>query len=132
MRVRRSERVGDFGGAAHGFGDRQLLAAFEQRAQGLAGQKLHRDVGDPVDLAVIVHDDDIGMIQAPGRLRLALETPLKIELVLRHLIEVDGLQRDGAIEQRIDRLVDRAHRALSEFGHDDVAAELFESRLHQA
>jgi hypothetical protein len=80
-----------------------------------ATQELHRHVGELVGLAHVVHGDDVRVVQAPGRLDLLREARLVLlELLLRE-VQVDRLDRDRAIDDGVDGLVDRAHGPLPRF-----------------
>jgi hypothetical protein len=87
---------------------------------------LHRDEGNGVVLAVLVDADDVGMVQPARGLRLVLEARhvLRGELRLDQAL-ADGLDRYQALDVRIERLVDRAHRALAQGAPDLVLAEAF-------
>ena len=96
-------------------------------AQARAFDEFHRDVGDVLVLAVLVDADDVGMVDPPGGARLVLEAADE----LRGEIGIDEvhphrLDRDRALDVRIERLVDDAHRALAEDALDFVLAEFLE------
>ena len=86
---------------------------------------LHDDEGHVAVVAVLVDADDAGVLQAPAGLRLALEARDR----LLHLggVEVlgeDRLDRDPALDHRVEALVHHAHRALAEGADDLVLADL--------
>ena len=104
---------------------RQRLAGQEQRAQLGALDVLHRHVALGLGLADVVDGDDVGMVEAARRARLLVEAlfvHLRAVAVHRH---VDGLDGDDALQHRVLRLVDDAHRAAADLGEDLEAAELF-------
>jgi hypothetical protein len=63
------------------------------------------------------------VVEAPGGLDLLLEALLVLlELLLRE-VQVDRLDRDGAIDDRVDGLVHGAHRTLADLRDDLVATQ---------
>ena len=67
------------------------------------------------------------MVQAPGGLRLVLEAADQLRLLaVAEQLLADRLERDDALDVRIERLVDDAHRAFAEDAVDAVFAELFD------
>ena len=97
------------------------LAAAEHRGEILALQVLHRDVDDAVDLAGFVHRDDVGMRKARAGLGLAVQA---LEVVRPIDVRPDGLDGDGALERRVDGLVDLAHPTDSEQRLDAKPADV--------
>ena len=82
LRVRERQRVGDLGGDARGVDRRERAVGVDHLAQRLAGHVLHHDEGRAVLLAPVVDRDDVRVVQAGGRLRLAAE-PLDVGRVGR-------------------------------------------------
>ena len=105
-------------------GDRQPRRLAQDLLQRLALEQLHRDVGDAVLLADVVDGDDVGMVEAAGRARLAQEALAHLAHDLRGQVRQQRLDRDVALDERIDGAVHRAHGAAAELGDDDVAPEL--------
>jgi len=88
--------------------------------QRLAVQQLHGDVGRARALAHVVDDDYRGVAEAPRRTRLAQEALAHLRVLLRREIRPQGLHRDVALDERVARLVDDAHRPATELGQDLV------------
>ena len=103
---------------------RQRAALADHRAQLDALDELHRHVGDVAGLADIVDGDDVGVVQAACGARLLVETGFVIADAGAFERHVDRLDGDGSLQHRVGRLVHDAHRAATELGLDDVAAEL--------
>jgi len=117
------ERVGHLRHQLRGRRVRQALAFLEDLLQRAALEQLHRDVGDALVHADVVDGDDVGVVEAAGRARLAQEA-------LAHLVHDVGRQvgqqrLDGhlALDERVDRPVHGAHRAAPELTEDPVTAE---------
>ncbi len=122
MLVRVAEAIGDLPGDVDRL-DRGDVGLQHPGAQLDALEELHRGVREIALLAEVVHRDDVGMGELAGGLRL-LEEPLVVFLAPFGVVgEEDGLERDGAIERRVLRLVDDSHRAAAELSADLVAAE---------
>jgi hypothetical protein len=85
---------------------RRARPARQPRARGAAGDVLHRDEHAAVDLADLVHDDDVRVRDARQRPRLALDAGERVRGP-----RVAELDRDVAIEPQIAREVDDAHPA---------------------
>src|SRR5437763_1162672 len=110
--------------------DRDQLAELEARlpvqifAQSRPIDVFHRDERDFLVLAVFVDADDVGVMQAARGTGLVLETPhelhgeIRIDEILAHRLDCNS-----ALDVRIERLVDDAHRALAEDALDFVLAE---------
>ena len=71
--VREGERVGDLRGDARGFDRGKPCVLVEHLAQGSARDVLHHDEVVAAVLAPVVDRDDVRVVQARGRLRLAAE-----------------------------------------------------------
>ena len=97
--------------------DRLLL---DQLAETMAGDILHHDVKNFVDLIGVEGADDVGMIEPADQLHLALE-PGDHSLV-RGDLRRDDLERDGPVHHRVMGLVDPAHRAGADPIENDVTA----------
>ena len=106
-----------------GLRQRQLRIALEPLRERHAVDELHRDVGQAVLFTDVVDGDDIGMRERPGALGLANE-PDPVVLVARQF-GLQNLDRDGAIDFRVVRLVHRGHRPRPEDPGDSIATDLF-------
>jgi hypothetical protein len=96
----------------------------EVRAQRLAGDELHRDPRVVGVLAVAVHRDDVGMLQASGDARLdtqPLEDALRLGGGEARL--GDRLEGDRAADDRVERAVHHGRAAAAEFARHDVVAD---------
>jgi hypothetical protein len=89
---------------------RQHDAGVEELAQRLSLEVLHRDVGHIVGLAHVVDGDDVGMTEASRGLGFPVEALLEIGALLARELEADRLDRNGAFDHRVDRLVHCTHR----------------------
>ena len=98
-------------------------AAREQALQLAPGHELHRHVDDVAGVADVEDRDDVRVAEAAGGLRLLVEALLVLRALLRIGRHVDRLDRDRAVEHRVGRLVDDAHRPAPELAEDGVAAE---------
>ena len=102
----------------------EIRASVQELAQTGALDVLHDDECVGFVLAVFVDADDVGMEQTACRARLVLETghrlldQVRIDQVLAH-----GLDRDRALDPRIEGLVYDPHRALAEHAVDHVFAD---------
>ena len=119
QRVRGHERVGDL---SH---DLQRAREGEQAAPHHARQRrpleaLHDEEEPARVLAEVVDLDRVRVAQGGGHAGLALEAGAG--LLLRADLRVQQLDRDGAVELGLERLVDGAHAALAEQRADAVAA----------
>ncbi len=95
----------------------------------LAANQLHRDVGAPVDLADLVNDRDVRMLERGGGLRLLDEAPTPIGVV-RQIVGQD-LERDIAIQPRVGGAVDNAHAAAADLFSDTVVPEEASGDIHE-
>jgi hypothetical protein len=91
----------------------------ESLAQGFALQKLHHDVGRALLRADVVDRGHVGVVQAPGGLRLPLEATqaVGVEEGRQHL------DRDLSTQSRISRAVDLSHAARADLAENLVRAE---------
>ena len=102
--------------------DRQRRALAQPPQQVLPLEQLHHDVGRAVGVIAEIEDrDDAGVAQARDRARLAFEALLLFGVAGR-LGEHD-LERDVALEHRVEGLVDGPHAAASERLEDLVLAD---------
>ena len=99
-------------------GQRPVLP--EDVAQGAARHVLHRQVDQPVVLALVVHRDDVAVGQPGGRLGLPLE-PRDEGLVVRE-VGMHDLEGDDPVEPQVERLVDRRHAAAGKQGEHPITA----------
>ena len=93
-------------------------AARQARGEGLALEVLHHQEAHAILSAHVVQRADVRMAQGADRTRLALE-PL-VRLGIDRRVDGEGLDRHGAIETRIDRLVDIAHASPANLRGDRV------------
>jgi hypothetical protein len=121
--VREPQAVGDLGDDVDHLRGRGQLARGDDVLELVALEELHRHVRHLVGLADVVDGDDVGMVQAPRGLDLLLEALLVLLQLLAREVQVDRLDRDRAVDDRVDRLVDGPHRPLADLGDDLVAAE---------
>jgi hypothetical protein len=94
--------------------------AVEGRSQRLAVQVLHHEERRAIVLADVVHVDDVGVVDAPGRLRFtdeALHGALVGGELGQHPFERDALAGKG-----VSRCVHSAHAALADHLFDAVLA----------
>ena len=95
--------------------------AREALGERLALEELHHDERAAVVGGAEVGDvDDVLVADRRRELRLLLE-PRDDRFALRVLLE-QHLHRDALADQRVRRLVDRAHAALADLARDEVAA----------
>ena len=94
--------------------------------QRLAGEELHRDEVlldvRPLDLAVVEERDDVRVLQLGEDARLLEEALEELRLVLVVAVALNDLQRDGAFERHLGRVVDAPHASASDRGEDLVLA----------
>jgi hypothetical protein len=114
------------------FGDSAAMSAMRwavapRRSRGsraaTAVEEFHRDVRDVVALAHVVDDDDVGVVEAAGRLRLAEEPALEGLGFRGGQPDRDGLDGHDAIDQRVAGLVHHTHRAMGDLTQDLVPPE---------
>ena len=126
--VRVAEGIEQLARHAHGILERELevevLRHVEVRRQLFAAHQFHHHVGDAVFLAEVVQADDVRMVQPRDGLRLADEAGRIGRAQFRVGIAGGGddLDRDAAVQARIEAFVDLAHGAASEHAHDPVSA----------
>src|SRR5262249_38409221 len=95
----------------------ELMFFGEHGIEILAIDKLHRHKGDLLFLAQIVNHADVGMVErggGPDDTIDLLENIGKSGRVFER-IKLDDLDRYGATNHRVERLVDRPYRAFSDF-----------------
>ena len=75
--------------------------------------------------------DDVGVCQATRRLCFLEESRLVFRpFRLGQGFEIDGLDRDGALDKGVAGLVDDAHRAAPQLSGDLVASEMIDHLLN--
>ncbi len=126
-RVRDVERQQQLGHDRHHMGQVEAGLAVEVGAQAGALDEFHRDVRDVLFLAVFVDADDVGVVQPPRGARLVLEAADELlDEVRVDEVHAHGLDRDRALDVRVERLVDDAHGALAEDALEFVLAEFLD------
>src|SRR5262249_54804081 len=95
--------------------------ALEALLERLALDELEGEVVVLLAPAEVVRSDDVFVLEAHGRDRLALE-PLEVMRVPREL-EGQDLERRQAVREDVARLVDDPHGALAELLEDLVAVD---------
>ena len=105
----------------------QRAARAHQRAQVAARDVAHRDVGDPVLLARLVHGDHVRVVDAGRGARLGQEAPPDVLVVQQ--FRRDHLERHDPLQGELPRPVDDAHPAAPDHrldpvtGHDGAGLE---------
>ena len=100
--------------------------AVEVRAEPRPLDIFHRDEGDVFVLAILVDADDVGVVEAARGARLVLEPTNELGSQIGvDEVHADRLDRDGALDVRVERFVDDPHCALAEDTLDFVLAEFF-------
>ena len=89
-----------------------------------AAQELHHDVRLVVFFGELEHRDDVAVLQLGGGLRLAIEARPHLLGVVRE-VRQHHLDRDFAIEHRVERAIEHAHAAAPDALEDLVASDLF-------
>ncbi len=95
----------------------------QQVEERLALDQLHRDVADAVVLPDVVHDHDVGVIEAGSESRFALEALAAIEIPRQ--IGRQGLEGDDSTESGIASAIHLPHAATSDRAQDLVDANPF-------
>src|SRR6185503_18955088 len=121
--VRVIERAQQLAHHAHELPGLEAQVAVEAVLEVLAADELHHDEGDLGLLAEVVYLDDVRMVEARDRLRLLAETHriLARDLLVEVALE-DGLDRDRAVQLRVERLVHDTHGAAADLAAELVAA----------
>ena len=129
LAVRVVERVEDLRHDAHGVGHLEALVRLEAFLQLATFHELHRDEPRAAVDVEIVDRDDVRMREAAGGFGLAAKAREQaLGGVALQLIGADRLQRDRALDQRVEAFVDDAHRTAAELAAHLVLAELFGHR----
>ena len=118
--VRGGEPLGHLARHLHRATDRQASAS-EHVAKALAADELHRDERRALGFAHFVDRGDVRMLQRRRGLGLLHEAAAALgvgdELRKQHL------ERDFAVERRVDRSVDDAHAAAAELADERVVGQ---------
>ncbi len=99
----------------------RVAAQRQDRLERLPDNAVHRDVMQALLDAHLMHRDDVGMLQPGGRARLPLKPGSQRALVARLL---EDLQRHGATERHVFRLVDHRHPAATQLLQNAILAQL--------
>ena len=102
----------------------------DQRPERPALDVLHRDVGRPLVLEVVVHRDDVRMAERAGHARLAQE-PLGEGLVGR-VERGELLQRNEPVEVGLTGEIHGRHAAPTDLLQQLVAADPLEDQCHSS
>jgi hypothetical protein len=86
-----------------------------------AVDELERNKEVPLDLPRVVNGDDVFVLELGRRLSLGFKAA--DERFVRGALFVQDLERDGPLEGRIDREIDRPHSAGAELSLDLILAE---------
>jgi hypothetical protein len=114
-----AQGAGDLDRVGHRLADRQAPVAPDAVLERLALHVLEDDVRRSIVLARVDDADDVGVVELRDRARLA---PEALELVgVRRDLAVHELDRDLALEHRVERAVDRRHPAGADLGVEPVA-----------
>jgi hypothetical protein len=116
-----AERRGDLPGDVGDPGLGQRALAVEQLGQRLTLEELHHDEGPAVvGLAEVGDVDDV--LVADRRRQPGLLLEARDHLLLARVLVEQDLDRDPLADERVGRLVDRAHAALADLAGHHVAA----------
>ena len=101
------------------------LRRADVRAERLAGDVFHRDERQLVHLAEIVDGDLVRVLERGGGARLAKHPRDRFAAggAVDLAVEEEHLERDPALEPRVEGAVDLAHSALAELGLDTEPVE---------
>ena len=103
--------------------DGQLFNVGKNILELLAVEKLHGHIRHVFIATDIINCDDIRVVQPTGSLDLLLKARFKFFNFITAQVQVDSLDRNGAVDHGIDRLIDDAHRALPDDAQNLVAAQ---------
>ena len=118
-RMRCIERPCDLDRVGDGLRDGQSAEAADALLERLALDVLEDDVGGRAFLAGVDDLDDVGVVELRDGARLAAET-LQLVGVPRD-VAVHELDRDGPLQDRVERAVDRRHPPRADHRIDAVA-----------
>jgi hypothetical protein len=121
-----AQRAGDLDGVGHRLADGQAPVAADAVLEGLPFDVLEDDVRRAQTVRVLVpflagvdDADDVRMVELRHRARLAAEA---LELVgVRRDLTMHELDRNLALEHRVERAVDRRHAAVADLCIEPVA-----------
>lgn len=98
--------------------ERCSLQAF---LEGAAGQEAHHDVGTAVDLAVVVHRQEMRMFQARDHVQLTAEAISGLGVISERGCQ--DLDDDGARDGGLVGLVDGPRSALADLLDDSIVTD---------
>ena len=107
-------------------GDRQRAEPIHDRRQVRPVNVFHHQITDVVMLARIHRPHDVGMFEPSDRPHLSLEPRDRVGIL--HPVRHQHLDRDDAIEMRVQRLINRPHPAAPNLPQQDVLAESHSGR----
>ena len=125
--VREIEGIEQFDHEAERRVEVEALVGVEVILEFLALDVLHHDVREVAFGAEVVHLDDIAVVEPRHGAHFALEAHRNHARGFRiELAGEDGLDRDPAVQVRVEAVIHQAHRPLAEDAFDLVTAERFE------
>ena len=108
---------------ANRFVERRALTGVENLLELAPAHELHHDVGEVVLLTEVVGRHDVRMGHAGRGMCLAQEPLRVVPRGVVRCVLADGLDRDRAVQCRIDGFVHDAHGALAEHLYQPVATQ---------
>src|SRR5262249_14272759 len=111
VQVGERKRLGDLDGELERLANAQPPSPDDQLLQVLAGDVLEDDVLATVVRAPVDHRHDVRMLELRDGARLALEAVEELGFTVVLLVE--DLDRDVSLEERVVRLVDARHAAVT-------------------
>ena len=122
--VRTTERIQHLADQRDRVGRREPAGPGEYLAEVAALDILHCQVGISLVHREVIHGDDVRVGTASGRLRLVAEAgDILGTFVAPEQVRPDQLDRHLAVDRRIMRQIDHAHRAAAEQTLDAIAAD---------
>ena len=105
-------------------GNGKIGAARDQVFQTFAVYQFHGDEGNAAFVAHVIDRNDVGMLQAAGGLRLAVEALSRFGIVGD--ARRDGFQGHQAVDDRVARAINHTHRAVTQLADYLVFAQLLQ------
>src|SRR6185295_7960685 len=117
------ERLGGLADDAQHLAQARALAGLQAGAEVRAVDEFEGEVEEPLRFAGVEQGDDVGMQQPAGGAGLAQQALLALVDLLGPAGETHGLDRQLAVDLRIEGEVDLAHGAGSQEPLDAIAAD---------